>query len=52
VAETGPDHDKRFVVEVLYGGGPSARGEGRTKKAAEIAAAKDLFLRLRLTSTA
>lgn len=51
VEESGPDHDKRFVVEVTYGAGPpgaaaTARGEGRTKKAAELAAAKALLLRL------
>ena len=51
VAETGPDHDKRFVVEVAYGdGAATARGEGRTKKAAEIAAARALVEALGLTS--
>ena len=39
VAEVGPDHDKRFVVEVLLGG-LSARGEGSSKKEAQQQAAR------------
>jgi len=39
-AETGPDHDKRFVVEVLINSNVLAEGEGKSKKAAEQAAAK------------
>lgn len=37
--EEGPDHDKRFVVEVMIGKEPAGRGTGRTKKAAEQEAA-------------
>lgn len=41
IAETtGPDHDKRFVVEVAVGGRILATGEGRSQKIAEIAAAE------------
>jgi ribonuclease-3 len=39
VSESGPDHDKQFVTEITIGGRPSGRGTGRTKKAAEQAAA-------------
>ena len=40
VAERGPDHDKRFHVTVRVGGEVLASSEGRTKKEAEQAAAK------------
>lgn len=40
VGEEGPDHAKRFSVEVLLDGTPLGAGEGRTKKAAEQNAAK------------
>ena len=36
----GPDHDKIFVVEVKCEGKSLACGEGRTKKAAEMEAAR------------
>jgi len=39
ISESGPDHDKTFVSEVIINGVPSGRGEGRTKKASEQAAA-------------
>lgn len=43
VEETGPDHDKSFVVECLIQDEVRGRGEGRSKKAAEQdAAAKAL----------
>ncbi len=38
--EKGPDHDKIFVVEVRCNGKALACGEGKTKKAAEMEAAK------------
>ncbi len=41
VEETGPDHDKRFVVEVLLNSNIIGKGQGRSKKAAEQAAAKE-----------
>ncbi len=41
VEETGPDHDKRFVVEVHMNSNVIGRGEGTSKKRAEQQAAKD-----------
>ncbi len=38
--ETGPDHAKEFTVQVLLGNKMLGRGTGKTKKAAEQAAAK------------
>ena len=40
VGETGPDHDKTFTASVALHDGASARGEGKSKKEAEQAAAK------------
>jgi ribonuclease-3 len=40
VAEIGPAHKRQFAVEVLVGGEPLARAEGRSKKEAAQAAAK------------
>jgi ribonuclease-3 len=40
VAEEGPAHKRVFVVEVKVGGEALARGEGKSKKAAEQEAAK------------
>ena len=40
VEESGPDHNKRFVVEVHLNSNVIGRGEGRSKKNAEQAAAK------------
>jgi ribonuclease-3 len=39
VEQTGPDHAKRFTVEVELRGAPAGRGHGRSKKAAEQEAA-------------
>ena len=39
-AEVGPAHRRRFEVEVLVGGEPLARAEGKSKKEAAQAAAK------------
>jgi ribonuclease-3 len=44
--EIGPDHRKRFVVEVLIDGEPVARADGRSKKEAAQAAAKAALERL------
>lgn len=38
--ETGPDHDKRFEAEVKCNGKILAKGEGRSKKEAQMHAAK------------
>ena len=40
VSETGPDHNKLFEAEVKCEGKPLARGKGKSKKAAEMQAAK------------
>ena len=40
VEEKGPDHDKIFVMEVRCEGQVLAKGEGKTKKAAEMEAAR------------
>ena len=41
IGESGPDHDKHFVVAVRFNSDRVARGEGRSKKAAEQCAAKE-----------
>ena len=40
IKEVGPDHDKIFVSEVIYNGKILATGEGKSKKHAEMEAAK------------
>ena len=40
VGEEGPDHDKRFFMEVDLNGTPVGAGSGRSKKEAEQMAAK------------
>lgn len=47
VEETGPEHDKVFVVEVRMEARVIGRGSGRTKKAAEQQAAYEALLMLR-----
>ena len=44
--EEGPDHDKRFFVEVDLNGSPVGAGSGRSKKEAEQMAAKAAIERL------
>ena len=39
VAEMGPDHEKRFVTEIIVGGKVLGRGEGQSKKQSEQEAA-------------
>ena len=41
VGESGPDHDKTFLVEVYLDSNCIGRGKGHSKKSAEQAAAKD-----------
>ena len=41
VEESGPDHDKTFVVEVLVGGKNLGAGSGKSKKEAEQVAARE-----------
>ena len=40
VAETGPDHDKRFTVKVMAAEKVLATGTGKNKKTAEMEAAR------------
>ena len=49
VQETGPDHDKRFVVDVHFDGEFLGRGSGTTKKEAEQEAARQALTRLGLS---
>lgn len=44
--QSGPDHDKRFAVQVLLNGDPVGAGTGTSKKRAEQAAAADAIGRL------
>lgn len=46
IKEEGPDHRKEFQVEVLFGGERLGLGRGRTKKAAQKAAAMEALVRL------
>ena len=50
VSSSGPDHDKRFVAQVVVGGEVLGRGEGRSKRSAEQAAAAGATMRLRAKS--
>ena len=45
-AETGPSHERRFTVEVLFGDTPLAQGTGQSKRAAEQEAAQAALARL------
>ena len=44
--EEGPDHDKRFFVEVDLNGTPVGSGKGHSKKEAEQMAAKAAIAKL------
>ena len=46
VSESGPDHEKRFISEVLHEGKVLGRGAGQSKKASEQAAAAVALERL------
>ena len=46
VAEEGPDHEKRFEMEVQIGSKPFGRGIGHSKQAAEKIAAKNALIKL------
>jgi ribonuclease-3 len=46
IAETGPDHQKTFRVEVRIAGQVSAAGCGKTKKEAEQSAAIAALIQL------
>ena len=44
--EEGPDHDKTFTTEVCYNGKFLAQGQGKTKKAAQMEAARKAIEKL------
>ena len=46
IAASGPDHDKRFLAEVLIGDLPFGAGSGRSKKEAEHNAARAALSRI------
>ena len=48
IKESGPDHDKSFVVAVIVDGITLGRGEAKSKKEAEQQAAKDALEKLAL----
>ncbi len=48
IAESGPDHERTFVVQVSLGDEVVGQGEGRSKRAAEQVAAADARRRLSL----
>ena len=43
MADDGPDHAKRFFATVYVAGEPHGAGEGRSKKQAEQAAAREAW---------
>ena len=45
--ENGPDHDKKFVVDLVVGDRILGQGTGRTKKAAEQEAAYRAIIKLK-----
>jgi len=47
IEATGPDHDKSFTVEVILGDKTLGRGSGKSKQAAEMAAAQSAWKQLR-----
>ncbi len=52
IGESGPDHDKVFLVELLVESEVLARGEGRSKKEAEQQAAAKVLARLNAEAVA
>ncbi|MDE7243645.1 MAG: ribonuclease III [Oscillospiraceae bacterium] len=48
LSQSGPDHNKTFLFEVRLNGSPVGQGEGRSKKEAEQAAAKDALEQMHL----
>ena len=51
IDSTGPDHDRTFTVEVHLGGIVLGQGTGKSKKAAETAAAHSILQRLQADFT-
>jgi ribonuclease-3 len=51
VSQAGPDHERQFVVEVRHRGRTIGHGSGRSKRAAEQAAARDALARFQCPAT-
>ena len=49
VSESGPDHDKNFTIRVLVNGSEVAQGQGKSKQAAQQAAAQRALEILKLS---
>lgn len=47
ISEKGPDHDKQFVAEVLCEGKVLAKGKGKSKKSAEMEAARSALEKMK-----
>jgi ribonuclease-3 len=45
IDQSGPEHDKRFVAKIVWCGQELGSGEGRSKKEAEVSAARDALAR-------
>lgn len=45
LSESGPDHDKKFIVAIYFGEEKVAEGEGRSKREAETHAAKEALVK-------
>lgn len=52
LTDTGPDHDKRFFATVIVAGQQVGKGEGRSKKLAEQAAAEQAWHLLSVPTSA
>jgi len=46
-SESGPDHDKKFVIEVIVDSIVLGRGEGKSKSTAQQEAAKSALAKLK-----
>lgn len=46
IEESGPDHNKNFVIEIMVNGDPLERGEGKSKSEAEQKAAERALLKV------
>ncbi|MGV3532344.1 MAG: ribonuclease III [Chthoniobacteraceae bacterium] len=45
IDQSGPEHDKRFVAKIVWCGEELGSGDGRSKKEAEVSAARDALAR-------
>jgi len=47
IQESGPDHNKKFIVGICFGDKEIAKGEGRSKQEAETDAAKNAIIKMK-----